>query len=182
MKPLPLPADDDYYERRYKTTPLAFKPFNPAATEIAARVIAGLHTLLAGLPGEIAHRGSTAWGIGGKGDIEIGVFPDGEAWSPSLDRLSAHYGAPGSISENYARFNDTVDGYEVEVILLRGYEAEVDRRVDAFLRARPDLLQEYEDIKRAFSSSRREYQRHKDRFFARIVALVPDVPEDKDRS
>jgi GrpB-like predicted nucleotidyltransferase (UPF0157 family) len=176
MKALPLPPDE-YYER-YKTRPVVVKPFDPAATEVAHRYIRRLRQLLAGLHAGLALRGSTAWGIAGKGDIEIGVYPEGEEWKHVLRALEDSYGPPGNVEPDYARFNDSLGGFEIEIIVLRGYSAVLDHRLASFLAQRPDLLAEYEQVKRQYAFSRREYQRQKDCFFARVVAMMPDEEND----
>jgi hypothetical protein len=123
---------------------------------------------------EIHLRGSTAFEIAGKGDIEFGVFPGEDDWGKTLGKLEDVYGEPGNRQENYVRFNDFFGDYEIEVIVLRGYHATVDRRLADYLLGQPELLQEYVRLKERYSYSRREYQRQKDRFFQRVVAAIPD--------
>jgi GrpB-like predicted nucleotidyltransferase (UPF0157 family) len=170
MKPRAEPPAE-YYDR-FRTKPVTVKPFDPAARLVAGRYAALLEQMLPGI--DIVQRGSTAWGIAGKGDIELGVYPAAGDWERVIETLAGRYGPPPSVGEDYARFNDSAEGYEIEIILLRGYEADVDRALHAYLPKHPELLAEYERIKRAYAYSRREYQRQKDRFFARVVAMIPD--------
>ncbi len=67
-----------------------------------------------------------------------------------------------------------VKGYEIEFIVLRGDEAELDHKLHAYLQAHPDVLAQYEQVKRDYAFSRREYQRHKDQFFAGVIAIIPE--------
>lgn len=172
MRPLPVPPPG-YYER-FKERPVTVKSFDPASRAVAQRYMERLGRMLDGLDAGLQLRGSTAWGIAGKGDIEIGVFPGEGAWDNVIARLAQTFGLPPSLEENYARFNDNAEEFEIEIILLRGYEAEVDRRLSVYMPAHPDLLEEYAALKQRYCFSRREYQRHKDEFFAQVVAAIPE--------
>ena len=145
MKTLPDPPDG-YYDK-FKTKPVTVKPFDPASRQIAAAYVQKLRLLLRQWSMEIALRGSTAWGIAGKGDIEIAVFPTADDWLNVIEALTTHYGPPGSLEPNYARFNDIADGFDIEIVLLRGYEAVLDRRLHAYLSEHPELLVEYEQVR-----------------------------------
>jgi GrpB-like predicted nucleotidyltransferase (UPF0157 family) len=172
MKGLPeSPAD---YFDKFDTAPVSITPFDPRSTEIAAEYLVKLRDLFGGLDVELAHRGSTAFGIAGKGDVEVGVYPSDEAWGEVLERLEDFCGQAGNVEENYVRFNDAVDEYEIEIIVLRGYEARVDKRLTEYLMGHTELLGEYEKIKRRYAYSRREYQRAKDRFLRAVVEMIPD--------
>jgi GrpB-like predicted nucleotidyltransferase (UPF0157 family) len=160
------------YYNRFKTKPVTVRPFDPATRLIAGRYAALLEQLLPGT--EIVQRGSTVWGLAGKGDIELGIYAAADAWESVLTTLTRRYGPAPCVEQNYARFNDSAEGHEIEIILLRGYEAEVDRALHAYLPEHPELLAEYEHIKRTYAYSRREYQRQKDRFFTRVIAMIPD--------
>jgi GrpB-like predicted nucleotidyltransferase (UPF0157 family) len=162
-----------YYER-FSTAPVVIKPFDARSRQVASDYAERLRALLDGLDVEIHLRGSTAFGIAGKGDIEFGVYPEDKDWAKALGKLEGVYGEPGNCQENYVRFNDSLSDHEIEVIVLRGYEAVVDRRLADYLLEHPELLREYEQLKRNYAFSRREYQRQKDRFFRRVVASIPD--------
>ena len=85
-------------------------------------------------------------------------------------RLESRYGQAGNVEENYVRFNSMLAGYDVEIIVLMGYRAEVDQKLTGYLLQHPELLKEYEQLKSRYAFSRREYQIQKDRFFRRVVA------------
>jgi len=170
MKGLPdLPKE---YFDKFSTVPVTIEPFDPRSRKIAGNCLEQLKALLAGLNVELSHRGSTRFEIAGKGDIELGVYPSDEDWSRTLKRLESCYGKAGNIEENYVRFNSTLDGYEIEIIVKRGYEVEVDRKLTAYLLEHPELLEEYEELKRRYAFSRREDQIQKGRFFRRVVAAI----------
>jgi GrpB-like predicted nucleotidyltransferase (UPF0157 family) len=164
----------EYFDK-FSTNPVLIKPFDPRSREIAENYLEQLKTLLAGLNVELSHRGSTRFGIAGKGDIELGVFPSNEDWSRVLMRLESQYGQAGNVEENYARFNSEFAGYEVEIIVLMGYRAEIDRKLTEYLLQHPELLKEYEQLKSKYAFSRREYQIQKDKFFRRVVADLDPI-------
>ena len=71
----------------------SIQPLSPSGHSIhgqqmfGAEYLAKLRGLFGDLDTELAHRGSTAFGIAGKGDVEIGVYPADEAWAEVLERL-----------------------------------------------------------------------------------------------
>ena len=169
-----LPESPASYFQKFDTAPVTIRPFDPRSTDVAAEYLAKLRGLFGDLDTELAHRGSTAFGIAGKGDVEIGVYPADEAWGEVLERLEGCCGQAGNAEENYVRFNDAVGEYEIEVIVLRGHEARVDKRLTAYLSGHAELLGEYEEIKRKHAYSKREYQRAKDRFLRAVVEMMPE--------
>jgi hypothetical protein len=70
-----LPESPPEYFNKFDTTPVSIRPFNPRSKVIADEYLEKLRDLFEGLDTELAHRGSTAFGIAGKGDIELGVYP-----------------------------------------------------------------------------------------------------------
>ena len=172
MKDLPeSPAD---YFDKFDTDPVSIKPFDPRSKTIAAKYLVKLRDLFIGLDAELSPRGSTVFGIAGKGDIEIGVYPSEETWAEVLQRLEGVYGGAGNNEETYVRFNDASGDYEIEIIVLRGYAAKVDKQLATYLKEHPELLKEYEDVKKKYAYSKREYQRAKDRFLRSVVRMIPD--------
>lgn len=163
----------DYFDK-FNETPVLIKPFDPRSNAITADYLAGLRGLFEGLNIELTHRGSTAFGIAGKGDVEVGVYPSGGAWGEVLERLEKFCGQAENVEKNYVRFNDAIGDYEIEIIVIRGYEAKVDRRLTEYLIDHPELLKDYKNLKRKYAYSKREYQRAKDRFLRSVVEMMPD--------
>lgn len=89
-------------------------PFDPKAREVGQAYIDQLQQLLTKFEPKITLRGSTAFGIAGKGDIEIGVYPKSRDWPMIVEKLKKHYGKIGNLEKNYARFNDEKDGFETK--------------------------------------------------------------------
>ena len=82
--------------------------------------------------------------------------------------------AVGNLEGEYARFNDTFDGFEVEVILMSGYGAVVDKKLNEYLKSKPELLKDYEEVKKKFALSKREYMVQKDKFLREVIYQIPD--------
>ena len=169
-----LPESPDEYFQKFTTRPVEIKPFNPYSREVAEDYLSKLKRMLSRFRVDMEHKGSTRFGIAGKGEIEIGVYPAERDWGEVLKELASHLGEPGEVEENYARFNDLFREHEIEIILLKGYDAQVDRKLTEYLICRPEVLRDYEDLKRKWAFSKREYQRQKDRFFRGVVRAIPD--------
>ncbi len=118
--------------------------------------------------------GSTAYGISGKGDIEYGVYPSDAEWEETLQLLKCHFGNPGHVEPDYARFNAMETDQEIEIIVMRGRQAEIDQRLQTYLLTHRKVLQEYEQIKAQFSFSKREYQKQKDGFLEKVISILDD--------
>ena len=173
MRTLPrFPAD---YFLKFSKEPVRLKPFNPKSIDVAQKLIKDLKVILHDLRVEIVHRGSTAFGVIGKGDIEIGIYPtQSKDWSKILDKLRNRFGEAENIEENYVRFNGSVDGFEIEIIVLKGQEAKTDLAITKYLLSHQSLLKEYKRVKTKYAYSKREYQKQKDLFFRRVTRRIPD--------
>jgi len=168
-----LPKFKKEYFQKFSTRPVTIKPYDPKSQPVAKKYIRKLTKLLNGLGAEITHRGSTAFKISGKGDIELGIYPIRKSWYQVLERLINHYKGVGCLEKNYARFNDRFEGFEIEVIVLRGREATVDKKLTKYLLSHPEILKRYEELKKKYSFSHREYQIQKDKFLRKLVRQIP---------
>jgi len=172
MKQLPL--FPNRYWLKFETKPVIISDYDPRSTNIAKKYIQNISQILTDYPIDaIYHRGSTALQISGKGDIEIGIIPQADYWFDTIVFLSQHFRGLGNLDDDYCRFNDNIDGYDIEIILMKGYTAHLDQKLHEFLSSRPEFLREYEQVKQANAYSQREYNRQKDTFFRKIIALIP---------
>ena len=170
-----LPAFSQEYFDRFSTGPVDVKPFDSKSTGVAGAYIKKLDFVLHPFGLSAVHRGSTYFRISGKGEIELGVYPGEENWQEVISALSNYFkGVVGKLEPNYARFNDTFQGFEVEVVVMKGREALVDRALTRYLVSHPKLLRDYEDVKRKFSYSKREYYTQKDKFLRTVIEAIPD--------
>lgn len=159
---------EGYFEK-YSDKPVKLVPFNPKAKDTASIYINRLKAWLSGFDTEILHRGSTAFGITGKGEIEIGIYPKDRDWDKVIAVLRSYLGEVSSLEENHARLNDDFEGFEIEIILMKGYDAEVDKKLTGYLINSPETLKGYEALKRKYSYSKREYMIQKNKFLGKIV-------------
>ncbi len=166
MKPIPL--DDSYFEK-FSTRPVTLKPFDPRTKEAALALMAILDGQVATWGIRSVLHGSTALELEGKGEIEVVLYLDDENWEPVKFHLVEIYGHPHSEEENFVNINTEYRSIEVEIILVRGHDAEVNRAIMDYLHAHPDACADYVALKRRYASSRREYYRQKHRFFCAII-------------
>lgn len=169
MKPLP---PEDY--SHFKTKPVPFEPWNPYTKTVAGKMLEELQGKLISLEVEIIHMGSTALGIAGKNEVELYVYPAPETWDKAHSILTRAYGEPGHTSPDFMRFNTEYDGVEIEIMQMRGYIGRLNKAVYQYLSENPALCQEYVEVKRQYCHSKREYQRHKDLFFEKMIQQIPD--------
>ncbi len=162
---------EDYF-LKYRTTPVKIRPFDPKQREIGKKYIQWLEKITGNLGTEVALRGSSLFGIAGKGEVEVGIYANDKNWNKVIDQIKKEFGKPENVEENYVRFNDKDGEIEVEIILLKDHEAEVDKKLHQFLVNHPNLLKEYEEVKRKYCYSKREYQRQKSEFLNRVTEMI----------
>jgi hypothetical protein len=172
-----LPESSSGYYDKFTTASVRIKPFDPSARLIAREYLDILEHLLTGFDVVLALRGSTAFGIAGKGDIDLGIYTSDEFWENVMKKLVTVFGQPGNREQDYARFDDIYKGYEIEVILLKRDPAVVDKCLTAYLAAHDELLERYTRIKLRHAHSKREYQIEKDRFLRSVVQMIPEEGE-----
>jgi len=160
------------YFLKYKEKPVKIKPFSLKQEKIASVYLKKVGKLLKSYGLNIVVRGSTAFKISGKGDVEIGVYPKELDWNSVIKELKKEFGNPRNVEEDYVRFNDLHDNTEVEIILQKGEEARQDIKLHKYLLDHTDLLKEYEKIKRKYAYSKREYQIQKNNFLSKIEKLA----------
>lgn len=159
----------DKYFLKYKTKPVRLKPYDPKQEEIGKIYLEKVGNALKDFNLKTMIRGSTAFKILGKGEVEIGIYPQKKDWEDVIDKLKTLFGDPLNREEDYVRFNDLYQTTEVEIILLKGKEGEVDIKLHEFLINHPELLKEYVQIKKKYSVSKREYQKQKHYFLTGII-------------
>ena len=164
----------DYF-LKYKEKPVKLRPYNPQQEVVALRYLDEIRELTADFGPKLLIRGSTAFKILGKGDVEVGVYPQEKDWQKVADILTEAYGNPDNVEADYMRFNqESAEQYEVEIILLKGHEAKVDLALTEYLISHPELLRRYEEIKKNSAHSKREYQIQKNNFLTDVIHQIPD--------
>lgn len=166
------PFFDDY--TKYKTTPVPNAPWDPKTLVVAKKAKTLLKSLLKDFDIEILHMGSSALKIGGKNDVEIYVYPNNDDWEKVAKVLENKFGKAGHTEEDFIRLNHKIDGFEVEIVQLKGIPGKMNKATFKYFKLHPDACKEYEALKKKYHYSKREYQIQKDRFFAKFVSKLPE--------
>jgi GrpB-like predicted nucleotidyltransferase (UPF0157 family) len=174
MKPITEFTKDQF--AKFAPTPVKLKPFDPRNRLIAKEYIRDLDRTLAEWNIQAKIMGSTAYGIAGKGAIEVGLFLHGYNWEPVLGKLEEVYGQMEVKDRDYAQFHDEFQNYDIKVMLFKGHAAKVNRKLHDFFLNHPQVVKQYEDLKKRFSYSRRDYQREKQEF---LNDIIEDLPEEE---
>ncbi len=167
--------DDDYF-LKYKDKPVKIMPFDPESKALGLDLVREIEVVLEGIDCEISLRGSTLFEISGKGDIEVGIYTENLYWEEVLKKLKNRFGEPDVIEEQFVKISFKVKERDFEIMMFRGRSAIVDKRLSEYLVASPDLLKEYEEVKKKYSFSRRDYNRGKNRFLRRVEAEILEKP------
>ncbi len=124
---------------------------------------------------EIEHRGASALGIAGKGEVDFYVRVAKKDFDLCLKKLTKFFGSPDKLEKLRARFNRTYTGIEFEIILI--YKNHIDeitgRLFFNYLKEHPKELRKYEELKKKYAKvSEKEYYIQKDKFIRRILKLA----------
>jgi GrpB-like predicted nucleotidyltransferase (UPF0157 family) len=157
------------YFDQFRITPLKLVPFDPRTKIIANRWISELQEAINDPNVEIVHRGSTLFGICGKGDIDIAIYVSLKQWAHVLERLKVIYGVPAATGRDFAAFNLEEEKYQIEISLMKGYQIKVDKALTKFFLTNKDALKEYENLKKKYCFSKREYLIQRDKYLREII-------------
>jgi hypothetical protein len=162
------------YFKRFDENPIDLKPYDPSLTPIAVELIDMLVARLINIPVEILHIGASAYEISGKGGIEIAILSRDEDWEKIKKRLFPLYGKPKFELTERVGYNTQFKWKAVEILLMRGDTAKLNKAVHTALKGDTSKLQEYEAIKEESKHSNREYHIAKNKFFENIIEALPE--------
>lgn len=166
-----------WYRKFSKSKKVKIKEHNPELLQIVSDVKTKLRKIL-GKSVEIEHRGSSALGISGAGEVDLYLrVKNRKDFQAAFEKLKKEFGEPGSYypDEPRARFNKIYKGVEFEQMLVLGsaYDEYTGRLFFNYIKGKPLLLKEYEAIKRKYAKvSKYKYQIEKSRFVRRILRLA----------
>lgn len=166
---------DIKYFDKYRTSPVKIKPFSSKQTRIAKKIITKLKEQLFEFEIKYMIRGSTAFKISGKGEVEVGIYPKSTDWPKVIDNLVKIYGPLEQLEESYGRVNTIIDNVEVEIILLKDGEADVDIKLHRYMMSHPEILKNYEKLKVKNCYSKRQYMIAKNEFLTDIIEKIPKI-------
>ena len=96
------------YFLKYKTKPVTLKPYNLQQEQIAEIYIKKIGKVLKDYNIRLKIRGSTAFKIMGKGEVEVGVYPNDKEWNKVVDKLKSVSAGYASISYKIGDMRDAV--------------------------------------------------------------------------
>lgn len=153
-------------------------PYNPEVKTVFKQQQEELQSIL-GKDVTVIHQGASAWGISGKGDVDIYVPVPLKQFNNYFEKLKVAFGEPGSYYNlERVRWNRNIKNIEIEIFLVNQ---------DAlfwkdnlifwdYLKAYPEVLEEYRILKEAADgTSTREYYTRKIIFINRILDLAKKV-------
>ncbi len=159
---------------QFRTTPLEMKPFSPKTALFAQKYINKINKVIKDTNTIVKLRGSTAFKILGKGDIDIAVYTSNKNYRTTLEQLIHFFDQPTATGKDFAAFQFEDHKYEIEVSIMKGYEVKVDLKLTDFLLNNPKMLNEYELLKKKYCYSKREYVVQRDRFMRKIIKNLND--------
>jgi GrpB-like predicted nucleotidyltransferase (UPF0157 family) len=124
---------------------------------------------------EVLHRGSTALGISGQGEIDVYIPVDEKAFNKRLGELIGYLGKPRSLYDlNRARFVKYIDNIKIEIFLANKDSEDWKNSVkfEDYLRKNLKALQDYKKLKEESQGlSSQQYYRKKLEFINQILSL-----------
>jgi GrpB-like predicted nucleotidyltransferase (UPF0157 family) len=174
------PEQEIWIEHLSDTDQVTILPYDPAAPQIFAVVQQKIRTVL-GPETQVEHRGATRLEISGQDEIDVYVPVAESHFDARLETLAAAFGRPRShYPRERARFVLIEAGKHVDIFLINAASQSWQNGIkfENFLRAHPDILDQYRLLKEAgHGLSTREYYRRKVPFFNQIVAIANEEAE-----
>lgn len=164
----------DWLNKLSDTDKVKIVPYNPKITQIFKKQQAELQSIL-GLDAVVLHQGASAWGISGKGDVDIFIPVGSNNFGIYFEKMKLTLGEPGSRDNERIRWNRQVEDIKVEIFLVN---QDMDSYRDNitfwdYIETHPDVLEEYRKIKEeAEGTSTREYYTRKVNFINSILQSI----------
>lgn len=156
------------YWLQFRTTPLKLIPFDPKTHKIAKQHVKRLTQAISHPQVLVYHRGSTLFGIAGKGDIDIGIWSPTSLFAQTVKQVSSAYGPPKVTGHNFAAYYTS----NIEVSLMKGYSGQVDWALTNYLVNHPKLIQDYLSLKEKFCYSKRAYLVERNIFLRKLISQI----------
>jgi GrpB-like predicted nucleotidyltransferase (UPF0157 family) len=168
----------DWLNHLSDTHKVEIVPYDPRVKKIFQQIKAELEQVLDG-DSVILHKGASAWGISGKGDVDIYIPVPVEQFNNYFKRLKTLLGEPGSYyDKERVRWNKQSDDIEVEIFLVNK-DAEFYKDSELFwdyIETHPGVLEEYRKIKEeAEGTSTREYYTRKVIFINKVMESIKNA-------
>ena len=162
---------NEYFEK-LSNDPVVLKPFDPESKRFAKIYSNKLDSLLSQFSVHAELFGSTDLEIDSKGEWEFGIWLDDKQWYLVLIMLINHFGSIQTLSDDFSLFNDVSNGYDIEIIPMRGDAAVRNQAIMNYWRNNPEAVMAYRAGKIAHAYSKREYYRWKNKHISDIVEAL----------
>lgn len=165
----------DWLNHLSDTNKVKVIPYDPKVKEIFIKQKKEIQDIL-GENSVVLHEGASAWGISGKGDIDIYIPVPVTEFNDTFEKLKASLGEPGSFyQDERVRWNRELENTEVEIFLVN-QDATFWKDSIIFwdyIKSHPKTLEEYKVIKeKAEGTSTREYYTRKTEFINKTLELA----------
>lgn len=163
------PNQEKYLNKIPESVTVEVKPFDPKTHDVANEIIGQVKNVAPGL--QVLFMGASALGIAGQNDIDIYICSPREDFDKYLPSLKELFGE-NRPSISIIKWELQRGGFDVELYLTDPDTPSMQEQIQVFeiLRRNPDLLKEYESIKKSSDgASFREYMRRKYEFFNKIL-------------
>lgn len=162
-------SQKEFLEKIPKDSKADIKPWNPESAKFAENLVKQLEELT-GL--EVFWEGSLALGIPGQNDIDLYIFSEPENFNDNLPKVVSVLGEPTYRLKDKILWRIIKNGHKIDASLGSKNLKEVqnDMAFFNFLKEKPELLQEYVDLKQGDLSAREYYQK-KNEFYNRVIGL-----------
>lgn len=157
------------------TNKVKIVPYDPKVKDVFKEQKKEIQTIL-GEDATVLHEGASAWGISGKGDVDIYIPVPVDKFDYSFEKLKEALGEPGSYYHHErVRWNRESQNLEIEIFLVNQDAAFWKNSLIfwGYLKSHSETLEEYTKIKEAAEgTSTREYYTRKTLFINKILELV----------
>lgn len=165
------PEQQKWLDHLSDTDKIIIIPYNPKTKDVFKIIKAELRSVLGEV--RISHRGSTALGISGQGEIDLYIPVNKKDFDNYVVRLAKYLGEPGSLyAFKRARFVKYVENIKIEIFVInkndKGWKDSV--KFEKYLKNNKTALAEYEKLKsEADGLSLRKYYTQKIIFINKIL-------------
>lgn len=153
-------------------------PFDTAAEEKFKKVKRRIQDVLGG-DLSVEHHGATSLGISGQDEIDVYIPIPSDRFNPLIGQLRTLFGDPRSLYPlERARFVTEEGRKHIDVFLINkerdGWSNMI--KFEAYLRAHPEVLEEYQKLKESGNGvCVREYYRKKTEFINEILVKARNI-------
>jgi len=165
-----MPMQDDWFMKFSDTEKVKITQYNPNIKCIFNEFKQILIKQLGKI--DVKHMGASALRISGHGEIDLYIPITPTKFNSLLEKLTKLYGKPGSLDEEWARFNHKYKNTEFEIMLVHKNCSDYKDTAKFFnyLKAHPKDAKKYEQLKKKYAIiSKREYCKQKGKFIRDIL-------------